>query len=147
MNAAASGPPSVVIAGLARDLHMMGAATRKAVAKRMAGEAGPLLADARQRASWSTRIPGAISVRGIASENLGTAGVTLRVSAAIAPHARPYEGLGGAAQFRHPVYGHDVWVSQATRPYAMPAVAARAEDARQAIVAAFEDAARECGFR
>jgi hypothetical protein len=105
-----------------------------------------MLADARSRASWSSRIPSAISVRGSAT-NENRVGVELRVSAASAPHARPFEGMGQGGSFRHPVFGRDRWVAQATRPYAFPAVRAASDRIAPQIAAAFEDAAREVGFK
>lgn len=136
---------------LARDLHKMSAAQKRTLRKRFREVAQPLLADARRRASWSTRIPDAISVRAIADEARGRIGVQLRVSVKAAPHARAYEGIsdqGNAGYFRHPVYGNpDVWRDQPTRPYAAPAVHAHGRAARVAIEAAAEDAAREAGFR
>jgi hypothetical protein len=144
-------PGSQEVARMARDLHRMGRAGRGALRKRFRVLASPLLAEARSRASWSSRIPGAISVRTITDENRGRIGLQLRVSAAAAPHARPYEGInmqGNEGYFRHPVYGNtDAWVSQTTRPFAWPAVAAQGPAAREATLAAFEDAAREAGFR
>ncbi|MGH3496316.1 MAG: HK97 gp10 family phage protein [Nocardioidaceae bacterium] len=89
--------------------------------------AGTIVADqAKANASWSTRIPAAIGVRTSFGTRAG--GVTIRVDSVKAPHARPYEGLsagGGRGTFRHPVYGHDVWVTEATRPFLMPAVRAK----------------------
>lgn len=144
----AGGLGSAQMAQLARDLHRMGPAGRRALRRRMKGVAGPLLADARERANWSTRIPGAISVRAIADEKRGRVGVQLRVSAARAPHARPYEGLVHPSAFRHPLFGdRDSWWTQKTRPFAVPAVLAKAEDTKAAVVGAYEDAAREAGFR
>ena len=144
----AGGLGSAQMAQLARDLHRMGPAGRKALRRRMKGVAGPLLADARSRADWSTRIPGAISVRAIADENRGRIGVQLRVSAKKAPHARAYEGLVHPTSFRHPLFGDpDSWWTQSTRPFAVPAVLAKAEDTKRAVLEAYEDAAREAGFR
>lgn len=82
-----------------------------------------LKADMGQRASWSSRIPAAIvvatSFRGGRRE-----GVTLRVDADRAPHARPYEGISDRrSYFRHPVFGNrEVWVSEPTRPFFFPAI-------------------------
>lgn len=134
------------LARLARDLHRMGPAGRRRLRNAFVAAGGPLEADARSRASWSSRIPAAISVRPLMSDTRGMVGVQLRVSAANAPHARPYEGMGQGGHFRHPVYGRDVWVSQATRPYAFPAVKATADKILPAIGDAYEAAARECGF-
>jgi hypothetical protein len=135
---------------LARDLHKMGAAGRRRLTERFARIGQPLLAEARRNAGWSTRIPAAMSVKGTANQGSGRIGIQLRVSVAQAPHARAYEGLsqqGSDAYFRHPVYGGDTWVSQKTRPYAVRALVAQGPRAREAILAAYEDAAREAGFR
>ena len=135
------------LAKLARDLHRMGPAGRRRLKKAFEEAGRPLEADARSRASWSSRIPGAISVRPLMSDVRGMVGVQLRVSSADAPHARPYEGMGQGGSFRHPVYGNrEVWVSQQTRPYAFPAVKATADKILPAIGDAYEAAARECGF-
>lgn len=137
---------SEAMASLARDLHRMGPAARRALGRRFRDLGEPLAADARRRASWSTRIPGAITVRSELRHD--RVGVALRASAAAAPHARPYEGLGQGGQFRHPVYGNrDRWVSQPTRPFLMPAVKANEGRASEACALALEDAAREAGFR
>lgn len=156
---------SLQMAKLAQDLYKMGPAGRRALSKRLKKLGQPMLADARRRASWSTRIPGAITVRPVSNAAGARLGVALRVSAAQAPHARPYEGLGsrsaagtayegwgmvggGGEGFRHPVFGHqDRWVPQSHRPFAWPAVNAAASSGREEIVAAYEDAARQHGFR
>lgn len=85
-------------------------------------------AQAKSNASWSSRIPGAISVR--ASFGARVAGATVVVSAGAAPHARPYEGSGGGGTYRHPVYGGPAWVTAPTRPFLMPA--GRAKEAAAA---------------
>jgi hypothetical protein len=142
---------SVAVSKLAAELHRMPAATRRALRRRLTALGQPLLSDARRRASWSSRIPAAMSVRPIADANRGRVGIQLRVNASQAPHARPYEGLsaqGSESYFRHPVFGdRETWVSQLTRPYAFPAVVSAGEKARGEVAAAAEDAAREAGFR
>jgi hypothetical protein len=108
------------------------ARTLGGVPAEFAAELRPALADIGERlksrsqdnASWSDRIPGAHYIKvGLGST---TGGVTVGVDQTIAPHARPYEGLssGGHGFFRHPVYGHDWWVSEDTRPFLSPAVEA-----------------------
>lgn len=80
-----------------------------------------LLADARRRASWSTRIPAAMRLA--TSFTRRQAGVSLVVNRHKAPHARPLEGITGNQTFRRPVFGNrELWVEQATRPFAGPAV-------------------------
>jgi hypothetical protein len=139
-------PGSVQLSQLARDLYRMGPAGRRRLAKAFRDAGQPLEADAKSRASWSSRIPAAIKVSPMTGAG-DRVGVQLRVSTANAPHARPYEGMGQGGSFRHPVFGRDRWVSQATRPYAWPAVKAAGDRIQPAIAAAYEDAARECGFR
>jgi hypothetical protein len=94
-------------------------------------EAGNLIADAaKANASWSGRIPGAISVT---SNLTSSGGAVIRVDSTTAPHARPYEGRSGSP-FRHPVFGNrDNWVSQATRPFLKPARDSEGDKARALI--------------
>jgi len=100
---------------------------------REAGEAA--LNQARANASWSSRIPGAMSLRVYTSGP--RTGVSLRVDSSKAPHARPYEGIGGRGDsFRHPVFGGDAWVSQSIRPFLAPAAA----KVRAQVMAAAEQA-------
>jgi hypothetical protein len=79
-----------------------------------------IAAAARSNASWSSRIPDAISTR----VRFGTgSAVQIVVNSAKAPHARPFEGIGQrTGTFRHPVFGRDVWVEQQQRPFLVPAV-------------------------
>lgn len=136
---------STEIASLARNLHRMGPAGRRALGARFRELGQPVLGDAQRRAGWSSRIPSALSVRSVVKDT--QVGVALRVAAAQAPHGRPFEGLGQGGQFRHPVFGHvDRWVPQPTRPYALPAVRANEGRAAQACADAYDDAAREAGF-
>jgi hypothetical protein len=138
------------MAQLARDLHKMEAAGRRRLKAEFTRLGQPVLAAARRNASWSSRIPGALSVRGIANQNSARIGIELRVSVSKAPHARAFEGIsqqGSDAYFRHPVYGHDRWVSQKTRPYMVKAVVQHGDDARRAVLDAYESAAKDAGFR
>jgi hypothetical protein len=83
----------------------------------------PMLADARNRASWSTRIPAAMRLR--MSRSRKTPGVAIVVSTRLAPHARLYEFGQDRRGFRHPVFGNrEVWVQQQSRPYIIPALRA-----------------------
>jgi hypothetical protein len=110
---------------------------------RIAGQT--TLSVARGNAGWSSRIPGATSLR--ASTSARSAGVMLRVNAAAAPHARPYEGMGGRGSFRHPVYGNrNVWVTQATRPFLRPAVETTQSVYLRAAQDAVSAAAHASGF-
>jgi hypothetical protein len=91
---------------------------------RSAGES--IRQDMRARASYSTRIPGAIGMRTSFSAKGG--GVSFRVSVKKAPHSRVMERgnlKGRHGTFRHPVFGdRQTWVSQPTRPYFYPALVA-----------------------
>lgn len=127
------------------DLRAIPREVRSALAPllKRAGEAAA--ARARGNASWSTRIPGAVRVQ-VRYGRVRT-GVLLRVRAATAPHARPYEGLGVQGTFRHPLFGDwEEAVTQARRPFAWPAVVAMREPVRREIAQVVEDAARRHGF-
>jgi hypothetical protein len=105
--------------------------------------AQPALQRIRQNASWSRRIPAATR---LSTSNV-RAGVTIRVNANQAPHARPYENNGSPSTFRHPVYGNrEVWVSQAARPFFYRGIEATADQIRDAIGDVVTDAAKRHGF-
>ena len=107
---------------LSRVLSTADKGLAKAMRAALKGAVGPVAAAARRNASWSSRIPG--TVRPFATAR----SVGVRAGGRRAPHARVYEGLGGAGSFRHPVFGNrNVWVTQSTRPFLMPAVEANAE--------------------
>lgn len=80
-------------------------------------------ADAKNKASWSTRIPETVRV---SSQSLNTA--VVRAGGPKAPHARPYEHAGRHGNFRHPVHGSPMktrsewaWVTESARPFLHPA--------------------------
>lgn len=103
---------------------------RREVRKAIVKATADIRNDMARRASWSSRIPGAIGVR----VAFGQARTTIRVNAGRAPHARPYEGVGRGNTFRHPVYGdYDVWVTQGTRPFFFPAVRDHRKATRDAV--------------
>lgn len=100
---------------------------------------------ARAHASWSTRIPGAIRVAVRYGQQ--RPGVTLRVSAGRAPHARAFEGLGRPGVIRHPLFGdREHWFAQARRPFAWPAVSSRRAEIERNVASVVEMAARRHGF-
>lgn len=109
-------------------------------------EAGKIVAaDAKLRASWSTRIPRAISVR--TSFTKTRPGVSVIVDRKKAPHGRPYEHGGGPGTFRHPVFGNrEIWVSQRARPFLEPALEAKGNEAGRRITDAVDEATRDAGF-
>src|SRR3982751_4369573 len=95
-----SAPPrggAAAMEQLARDLHKMGAGGRRRLQERFRSLGQPVLARARANAGWSTRIPAAMSVKGVANQSSVRLGIELRVSAAAAPHARAYEGITAGA--------------------------------------------------
>jgi hypothetical protein len=121
------------VRALAERMGTLPAELRTELRPKLLHAASLIASDARNRASWSTRIPGAISVS--ASFNSRTGGASVRVSARKAPHARPYEGIDGNATFRRQVYGK-AWVTQETRPFLMPARRAKEATAIAEIAAA-----------
>lgn len=128
---------------------------RQRVRPEIKSAASSLVGDAKRRAAWSKRIPGAIRVTARFSRK--NQGVSIRVNAKKAPHGRPFEGIGTRGDtFRHPVFGtgdrrgahsQDTWVSQKKRPFLAPAVEAHASDVREAVDNAIRDAARGLGWR
>jgi hypothetical protein len=110
---------------LVTSLRALPAEMRGAVRPALLAAAQPILADARSRASWSTRIPRAIYLR--AQFTGPNPGVAIRVRRANAPHARAYEGLTRSGdRFRHPVFQtptRNTWVERPTRRFLAPAVA------------------------
>jgi hypothetical protein len=137
----------------------MGAAQRRLLRVEFTRVGQAALSDARSRAgAWSSRIPSAITGRPILDMGRGRVGYELRVDVSErVPHARVYEGIsqqGSVHHFRHPVYADPdlprnywTWRSQPTRPYLWPAVVGRRDQIATAAANAYEDAARECGFR
>lgn len=130
---------------IARDMRRLEPETRKAVRPRLR-RAGELIAgEARRNASWSSRIPS--TVRVVTSFRANREGVTVRAGGPSAPHARPYEGITARGDtFRHPVYGRDWWVAQATRPFLLPAVQAKQGEADTTVRETLDDAASALGF-
>lgn len=117
---------------LVRDFRKLPPDLRKELRPALRKAALPILADSRNRSSWSTRIPRATRISTKFQARRG--GVVIAVSGKRAPHARPYEHLGSAGTFRHPVFGNrDVWVPQAARPFLFNAVDAGADGVREAL--------------
>ncbi|GAA4221537.1 hypothetical protein FHR32_005130 [Streptosporangium album] len=142
----ATGDPAEEIRKLINDLGKIPPELRKALRPALKGAAEPIVADARGRASWSGRIPGAITLSVRLSKR--NPGVSIRVRQTKAPHGRPWEGITGATSFKHPVFGHrDRWVTQATQPYLAPAAAAGTDDVLDAAAQTVDQVAREAGFR
>jgi len=131
---------------LVNDLRKIGDGVGRELGKEFKRAAGPVAAQARANASWSSRIPGAISV-GVSSSRRYP-GAQIKVAKAKAPHARLFEFPGRGGSFRHPVFGNrEVWVAQAGRPFIRPAVRAKGEAFVKACDRAVDTTARANGFR
>lgn len=104
--------------------------------------AGVLVAnEAKQRAGFSSRIPGSIRVRRSATQ------VKVMAGNDNAPHAAAFEHKGEPGTFRHPVYGNqDVWVAQPAHPYLTPAAEAREAETLVLVMAAVDTAFERAGF-
>lgn len=137
--------PSQEIRKLAKELDGIPKELRQAMRPELRAAAEPIVQDARVRASWSTRIPRAISMSVRFSRDPG---VLIRVRRSVAPHGRAYEGITGASDFIHPVFGHrDREAPESTRPYLEPAVSAAADDVVAKVAGVVDRVAREQGFR
>ena len=128
--------------------------------------AQPVVADAKSRSSWSTRIPRTIK----ASTTMK--GVSIRAGGKSAPHAAPYE-VGSksapAGYLRHPVFGHREqvvsrgvttrrqhyvsktgqpvnMVLQKTRPFMGPALMAQQDKVAELMMPVLDKYARSIGF-
>jgi hypothetical protein len=130
---------------LIADLGKIPAETRRQLRPAMKRAAEPILTDAKRRASWSTRIPKAITLR-VSFQAGSRAGVRLVTDANKAPHARPFEsGSGRNRNLRHRVFGKDIWVEQSTRPFFFPAARAGEDEVRRQARLAVLTAARTAG--
>lgn len=100
--------------------------------------------EAQANASWSSRIPRALSVR--VSLNSRRPGVSIRASLKVAPHARALEGILDDP-FKHPVFGDETtWVAQRARPYLLPATHAAGPRLRQTVVELLDEVHRRVGL-
>ena len=128
------------VAALAEKFRAVPAKSRRTVGTRLRAAAGPVLADAKGNASWSTRIPASLSLRNAFTGS--NPGVYFVARAAVAPHARPYEGIEGNSTFRHPLNypGQRGYVPQATRPFLRPAVLAGQTGLVEGVKRGIEDA-------
>lgn len=128
------------------DLQGLPADMQKELRNGVRRAATPIAKDARSRASWSTRIPGAITLEG--SRSLNAATVRLKVNSNKAPHARPWEfGSGRNRNLRYRLFGQDVWFEKPTRAFLFPAVRAGAKGMEAEIAKSIEMVSRRAGFR
>lgn len=121
---------------LARELGNVPAELRRELRPKLRASAQSIVDDMKGRASFSSRIPGAIRMTVSFSGRGSGGGVRIAVNSKIAPHARLLErgnDGGRSGSFRHPVYGTDTWVSQPTRPFFFPAVFAGREQTKNKI--------------
>ncbi len=100
--------------------------------------------DAKARASWSTKIPATIRVRG------GLARLSVVAGKGV-PYAVPYEYGGkkmAKGTFKHPVYAavgsaryedKGSWPTERTRPFLVPALAAHRTEVMEAMVIAVNE--------
>ena len=112
--------------------------------KRMRLAAQVVADDAKSRASWSTKIPATIKVRGGAARLSVVAGKGV-------PYAVPYEYGGkkmAKGTFKHPVFAavgsaryndKGSWPTENTRPFLLPALAANREIVMESIVTAVNE--------
>ena len=147
--------PNVAITGsfdpvswrnLQRDLARLEPELRKELNNEIKTIGDGIVSEAKRAASWSTRIPGAISL------SVTTSRIGVKVNRRRAPHARSYEGVrragfGSQSQFRHPVFGQQaVWVSQPTRPFLAPAIRANQDAFFRSAEESIVNAARAVGW-
>lgn len=130
---------------IARDMRKLPPEARKAARPKLRAAGQVIQTKAQANASWSSRIPQSVKV--VTSFRANREGVTVRAGGSNAPHARAYEGLTTRGDsFRHPVYGHDWWVTQATRPFLIPAVEASSAEVDTTVRAVLDEAAAAVGF-
>ena len=135
---------SEAVRALADALRDVPRELRPQVRKALKSGGEGIRARAAQEASWSRRIPRSLRVR---TRFGGTrAGVYVTASRLAAPQARPFEGITGNAEFRHPVPGTGRWVSQKVRPFLAPAVGQQADRAMNEVKQALDDALRGVGL-
>lgn len=125
------------------DLGAIPPAVRKEIQPALRRAGKPVLGEMRASAAWSTRIPGALSMQTPASGP----GVTFRVNATRAPHARPYEHDGSPGEFRAPLYGdREHWYPHGARLFFYGAVERNADAVTKSIGDAVMDVAGRHGF-
>lgn len=130
---------------LGSDLRAMEAALAADVARLTAAAGKNVEKAVKSAASFSKRIPGAVSTE--VKHVAGGTTVIVSVDGAAAPHAGPINNGGRGGTFSHPVYGHaGVTVEQTAHPFAR-AGDAPADQLEKALSAAMDRAARRAGYR
>ncbi len=128
---------------LARDLRALPVRMQARVRRALAEAGVDLAGRIRSNASWSSRIPNAVSVSSIviAGKDIRT---TVTVDGAKAPEAAPLENQGRPGRFRRPVYGYrDRIVEQDAHPFIAPAVLASTEPTAKKVLDAIDQAAKD----
>lgn len=126
-----------------RGLKQYAPEVRKLFLKRARSIAAAIADDARGRASWSRRIPGAIGP----VVQAGRIGV--RVNKKRAPHGPLYElgSKGNTGIVRHPLFGNrKFWYSEPARPFLAPAVEAKRDEMVRQMLDAVEQVGRGVGL-
>ena len=124
------------------DLGELPPAFRKAARPHMLTAGRGVLELMRSHASWSSRIPAAISM----TASTTAIGVRFRTDSGRAPHARPYEGISGDP-FRAPLFGdREHWYPHAARPFFYRSVTEGAAGVVEALGEALDQAAAQTGF-
>lgn len=106
--------------------------------------ATPMARAVQANSAWSSRIPGAVSVK--PSFTAKRASVRIVVDAGKAPEGRVLEHGGVAGTFKHPVWGHrDRWVAQPAKPFFYHSLE-RSGEAEIAMRAVMTRVAAKAGF-
>lgn len=131
---------------IARDMRKLPPEARKAARPKLRAAGQIIQTKAQANASWSSRIPASVKV--VTSFRQNRESVTVRAGGKNTPHARAYEGLTTRGDsFRHPVHGNDWWVTQATRPFLIPAAESSAAEVDTKVRAVLDEAASAVGFQ
>ncbi len=117
---------------------------RTAIRRPLREAAQGMMETAQGNASWSSRIGPAMRIR--TSFSSRRPGVFIQVDRKNAPHARPYEGIVQWT-FRHPVFGNrEVWVSQRSRPFLVPALESNEGESLTLIESTIDDVLAKLGI-
>jgi hypothetical protein len=126
---------------LSSDLRTAAGRLPDALRRGVRAAAEPVAAGIRAEAAWSTRIPGAVSVR-----VEGNAAV-VSIDSRIAPEAGPLNNRGQAGTFTHPVYGNDWTVEQQARPFLVEGALRGQAEADRRVAAMLTQWERNAGFK
>lgn len=131
---------------LSRDLKKIGEKDLNKQLRAGLKKSGEIVAEsARQKSSWSTRIPASVKV--VVTQK----GVAVRAGGESAPHAGTFEGKNNGTPMRHPVFARGdsanwTWVAQTPRPFLKPALESNIEKVADAMVGELEVAFFNNGF-